>query len=337
MNKNTTDRLKRYVLDDLSNHQVFTTKDRLIFTTGSQQAIDILINMPFPNKKTKILVEQPSYYGALCSAKLSNSDVIGISVKNYNIDLDELEDIFKNNDIKLFYIMSRFHNPLGHSYSNKTKQKIAELSDKYDVYILEDDFLGDLDLNSKSDPIFTFNPNGKIIYVKSFSKILFPGLRVATVILPKDLIKDFRYYKFCRDFSTPSLSLEIIANQFENGILVQHLTKMKKLYYLKMKEVKRCCYKYLPPSMYPYIPDTGFYFSLKLPDNISSRELADVLKQKKILVNSLDNCFIPKFQEINLIRLSISKVTFSDIDYGIKKLGKTVLELQKNKDSIFKY
>lgn len=111
------------------------------------------------------------------------------------------------------------------------KQKIAELSDKYDVYILEDDFLGDLDLNSKSDPIFTFNPNGKIIYVKSFSKILFPGLRVATVILPKDLIKDFRYYKFCRDFSTPSLSLEIIANQFEDGILVQHLTKMKKLYY----------------------------------------------------------------------------------------------------------
>lgn len=88
-----------------------------------------------------------------------------------------------------------------------------------------------------------------------------------------------------------------------------------------MKEVRRCCYKYFPPNMYPYIPDTGFYFSLKLPDNISSRELADVLKQNKILVNSLDNCFIPKFQETNLIRLSISKVTFSDIDYGIKKTG----------------
>ncbi len=154
----------------LQSLQVFTDPDRLFIVSGSQQALHLLVSMPFPNGKSNILIEQPTYFGFIESVHLHQATTFGIDLTMEGIDLERLEYIFRNNDIKFFYIVPRFQNPLGHSYTNAEKRKIVELAEKYDVYIVEDDFLGDLDPDSKSDPLFAYNPSGRIIYIKAFQR-----------------------------------------------------------------------------------------------------------------------------------------------------------------------
>lgn len=124
----------------LQSLQVFTEPERLFIVSGSQQALNLLVSMPFPNGKKNILIEQPTYFGFIESANLHSITTFGIDLSMDGIDFDRLEYIFRNNDIKFFYIVPRFQNPLGHSYTNKEKKKIVELAEKYDVYIVEDDF-----------------------------------------------------------------------------------------------------------------------------------------------------------------------------------------------------
>ena len=144
----------------LQSLQVFTEPERLFIVSGSQQALNLLVSMPFPNGKKNILIEQPTYFGFIESANLHSITTFGIDLSMDGIDFDRLEYIFRNNDIKFFYIVPRLQNPLGHSYTNKEKKRIVELAEKYDVYIVEDDFLGELDPNTKSDPLFSYNPSG---------------------------------------------------------------------------------------------------------------------------------------------------------------------------------
>lgn len=335
-NPSGVERLKEQLIPYLQNNQVFTSTNRLMITTGSQQAIDLLMNMPFPNKRKKILVEQPTYFGALISAKLSENDVLGISVEGQKIDLEQLEYIFKNNEIKLFYTIPRFHNPLGHSYSNETKKAIVDLADKYDVYILEDDYLGDLELDTKRDPMYSYNPNGRVIYMKSFSKIFLPGLRLGMVVLPEPFISTFLEFKFSRDFSTPVFSQEILATYLENGMFANHLKQSQQIYASKMKHVKSYCHKYLPPNVLLEIPDTGYYFSLKLPDNLYSHELVAALKLKNVLVDDTSRMFLPNSKSKEYIRLSISKINSKDLEFGIQQIAETIAELGQRKYSIFK-
>ncbi|MGM9951374.1 MAG: PLP-dependent aminotransferase family protein, partial [Lysinibacillus sp.] len=176
--------LRVQVVNYLQNLQVFTEPERVVIVSGSQQALNLLVSMPFPNGKNNILMEQPTYFGFIESVQLQQATTFGIELSMEGIDLERLEYIFRNNDIKFFYIIPRFHNPLGHCYTNREKKKIVELAEKYDVYIVEDDFLGDLDPDTKADPLFSFAPSGRVIYIKSFSKIFLPGLRIAAVVLP---------------------------------------------------------------------------------------------------------------------------------------------------------
>lgn len=334
--QNGLDKLREQLVPYFQNNQVFTNKENIVITTGSQQSIDILFNMPFSNKKENILIEQPTYLGALNSAKLSGKDVLGITIKNGEIDLNQLEYMFKNNNIKLFYIVPRFHNPLGSSYSIETKKRIVELAYKYDVYILEDDYLGELDLNPKADPLFSYDTHDKVIYLKSFSKIFLPGLRIGAVCLPKSLHATFISFKFARDIATPVFSQEILATYMENGMFENHIKQIKPYYAEKMTYTLKCCKELLPQGITFTTPETGFYFSIKLPDYISSSDLKTTLKLKNVLVEDNSNLYLFHDKSTEMIRLSIAKIKQKDIYQGISIIANEIRNLTEQKKSVFK-
>lgn len=156
-------------------------------TSGTQQALYILSQVIFPNQKT-ILLEQPTYHRMIDLVQSLNLPYQTIKRHFNGIDLDELEELFKNGDIKFFYTISRFSNPLGLSYSNAEKQKIVNLAKRYDVYIIEDDYMGDF-AKSTDLPLHYYDTSDHIIYLKSFSMTIFPALRLGTIILPRTLTK----------------------------------------------------------------------------------------------------------------------------------------------------
>lgn len=319
----------------LQSLQVFTDPDRLFVVSGSQQALHLLVAMPFPNGKNNILIEQPTYFGLIESAQLQQATTFGIDLSMDGIDLERLEYIFRNNDIKFFYIVPRFQNPLGHSYTNQEKRKIVELAEKYDVYIVEDDFLGDLDPNNKSDPLFSYNPSGRVIYIKSFSKVFLPGLRVATVVLPSLMIHHFLRYKFSADFNSSVLSQGALDIYLKSGMFNSHIKTVKELYLRKMNVIKEACNTLLPSNIHFTKPTSGFYLSIFLPENLSAQHIVHFLKDKNILMDDASRMFLPALKKDNLIRLSISQVNEHFIHQGINELAQCISSFDRKKNTCF--
>ncbi|MGX2961210.1 aminotransferase-like domain-containing protein [Peribacillus sp. JNUCC 23] len=326
--------LRVQVVKYLQNLQVFTQPERVVVVSGSQQALNLLVSMPFPNGKDNILIEQPTYFGFIESINLQQANTFGIELSMEGIDLDRLEYIFRNNDIKFFYIIPRFHNPLGHCYSNNEKKKIVELAEKYDVYIVEDDFLGDLDPNAKSDPLFSFDPSGRVIYIKSFSKIFLPGLRIATVVLPTLMINNFLRYKFSSDFNSSALSQGALEIYLKSGMFTSHLKKVKEVYRTKMQTLKEACDLSLPVNTHFSKPTSGFYLSISLPEHVTAKQVVHMLNEQHIYVDDASRMFLPEYKKENLLRLSISQVDESQIKRGVEQLAHCIALIDSRKNHI---
>ncbi|UED80555.1 PLP-dependent aminotransferase family protein [Lysinibacillus sp. CD3-6] len=315
----------------LQSLQVFTQPERLVVVSGSQQALNLFVTMPFPNGRSNILIEQPSYFGIIESIALHQVTAFGIDLTMEGIDLERLEYIFRNHDIKFFYVIPRFHNPLGHCYTNSEKKKIVELAEKYDVYIVEDDFLGDLDPNMKADPMFSFAPSGRVIYIKSFSKVFLPGLRIATVVLPERMVNGFLRYKFSSDFNSPALSQGALEIYLKNGMFHSHLKKIKELYRNKMQILQEACDLLLPANTYFSKPTSGFYLSIFLPKNVTAKQIVHMLHEQQIYVDDASRMFLPEYKKDNILRLCISQVHESQIKHGIERLAHCIDSINNRK------
>ena len=326
--------LRTEITKNLQNSQVFTDPDRVVIVSGSQQAIHLLTALPFPNGKKNILIEQPTYFGMIESLELNQVTTFGIELSMDGIDLERLEYLFRNNDIKFFYVIPRFHNPLGHSYTNREKKKIVELANKYDVYIVEDDFLGELERDTKADPFFAFDPSGRVIYIQSFSKVFLPGLRIASVVLPNSMMKSFLRYKFSSDFNSPVLSQGALEIYLKSGMYHSHLKKIKEVYFHKIQLLKNACEQFLPRGTDYTKPDSGFYLAIYLPPHLSAKKLALLLSEQQVFVDDTNRMFLAEFNKDNLIRLCISQVSEHQIQSGIEKIAQT-MTVMENKRSYF--
>ena len=312
----------------LQHLQVFTKPERLVITSGSQQALHILSIMPFPNQKKSILIEHPTYFGMVDTLQLNHVPTISIELTMQGIDFKQLEQLFQHHEIKFFYIVPRFHNPLGHCYTNEEKKKIIALAKKYDVYIVEDDYLAELDTDSKADPLFAYEPNGRVIYIKSFSKVFLPGLRIATIILPENMISSFVHYKFSTDYYTSPLSQGALEIYLKNGMFHYHLEHVKTLYAQKMHTLIEACSHYLPNDVQFTKPKSGFYLTIFLPTSIKIEQLIKKLYEKNIYVDDASRMYLLE-KQAHAIRLSISQVNEQKIHFGIQQLAISLMELSK--------
>jgi len=318
--------LREVLVEHLKLNQVFTDLKNITVTSGTQQALHILLNIEFPNGKNKILIEEPSYDLFIKSAKLSGSDLVSIPLSEEGIDLKRLEEIFKTEEIKFFYTMPRLHNPLGISYSEKDKQKIVELAHKYDVYIIEDDYLSDIDYSMKRLPLHYYDTHHKVIYLKSFSKVFMPGMRIGVGVLPKELVDDFSSYKEILDISTPLLSQGGLEVFIRSGMYDKHVKKIRTVYKKKMTFCKQLLYGLNTSKFNYHVPDTGFFIYIGC-DALDIKALVRLLNLKHIHVKSCESSYLNKEDIKNSMRLCVSGLTQDDISKSLKIVIDTMNEL----------
>ncbi|QQL00831.1 bacterial regulatory, gntR family protein [Streptococcus oralis] len=238
-NQEGLEELRQSVHQLLFNQALYCKPDQLVLTSGTQQALFILSQIDFPSKGAEILVEQPTYHRMNRLLVAQGLAYRTIERRIDGIDLDELEEQFKSGKIKFFYTIPRFHYPLGHSYSDQEKRAILDLANQYGVYIVEDDYLGDLDPR-KGQTFHYLDTEDRVIYIKSFSTSLFPALRITALILPNALKEAFVSYKNILDYDSnlimqKALSLYIDSQLFEKNRLAR-LT-LQENYQAQIKEV----------------------------------------------------------------------------------------------------
>ena len=213
----------------LAADDIYVNADQIVITSGSQQALYILSQMDFGNGGHKILLEQPTYHRM---NQLVNRQKLTYETINRGfdgLDLDLLEKYFKSGQIKFFYTISRYSNPLGLSYTAKEKEKLAQLASQYNVYIVEDDYMGDFS-DSKNLPIHYYDTHDLIIYIKSFSMALFPGLRLGSVVLPQNLRATFLAHKGLIDYDTNLIMQKALSVYLDNGMFQKNIKKLRDLF-----------------------------------------------------------------------------------------------------------
>lgn len=318
------DKLRRTLASHLANDQIFVDAERVAVTSGAQQALEKLAKMPFPNGNTHILVEQPSYDLYLRYLESEGIPVSGIARTSSGIDLRELEDKFRTGDVKFFYTMSRYHNPLGTSYNAETRKEIARLAVKYNVYVVEDDYMADLGEERSFDPIYSYNGSTHVIYVKSFSKIIFPGLRLGVAVLPESLLETFHAYKAYADTSLLSqAALEVYIN---NGMYERHKRKISAKYTERMHVLHAAAERYNEAGLIDISKgSSGMYTQFKLPQTVNMEQLMKRLAARNVKAVPGKGFYLANYlNREKFLRISISKVQPDAIEEGVKAIVEEV-------------
>lgn len=214
---------------------VYTKREQIVITAGTQQALYILSQIAFPNGKMDILLEQPTYdrmvdlVGQLSLSYQTISRTLG------GVDFERLEALFKTKSIKFFYLMPRLQNPLGTSYTPEDMERLIFLAEKYDVYLVEDDYMSDF---AEKAPLHYYDTFDRVIYLKSFSNTIFPALRLAVICLPTCLKKAFINYKKLMDYDTNLILQKALALYINNGMYAKNTHYLKERYHNQIEEGK---------------------------------------------------------------------------------------------------
>ena len=289
------DELIQALMPILEEYGVYATKEQLVITTGTQQALYILLQLI---QGKKVLLEQPTY--ARMNELVKHLNIPYETIERQmdgEIDLNRLEELFASGEFSLFYTISRFHNPLGGSYSEATKKKIVELASKYSVYIIEDDYMADF-VEGNATPLHYYDMDGGVIYVKSFSSILFSALKIGIVVLPKELVEPFAMRKLWMDYDSNVMMQKTFTLFIENGMFLKHRKEMVGNYIEKSKRAK----KWLLSSGVSegILHGTQLVFK-KTPI------MADKLQAMNLKAKPLDEYFISKNAPL-LERLDLAKI-----------------------------
>ncbi|MGE6667522.1 PLP-dependent aminotransferase family protein [Paenibacillus xylanexedens] len=315
-----------------ADYQVFARTEQFFITSGVQQALAVLALMPFPNGKRKVLLELPTYHNMPSLLSGLNVPIAGVRRALDGLEWASLERQFAEGDIKFFYVMPRFHNPIGTSLTVADKKKLIRLAQRYDVYLVEDDYLADLEDNTKQDPLWSYDTEGRVIYLKSYSKILFPGLRIGVAVLPSPLIQSFGAYKKMLDIDTSVLSQAALEIYVHSGMFAHHRKVIRNRYAARMNTVHEQLDTY--PDFAPFMeaPRTGGEHTvLPLAGDMPLRVLVSRLQKRGVIVDTTERYYPEgtyQVHEDQMLRLNISNVPKQRIEEGMQKIREEILKLQ---------
>ena len=198
--------LRITIADILASQGLQTRPENVLITAGSQQALTLVAQLLLEPGDV-ILVESPTYSGALNLFRALGFRIVGVPIDRQGMQVEVLEKLLQQHHPKLIYTIPTFHNPTGTSLSSVRRRQLIVLADRYNVPILEDDFVGDLRYEGRTQPALkALDPGGRVIYVSTFSKMLMPGLRVGFLVADGPVFDGLVRFKHASDLATSAWS-----------------------------------------------------------------------------------------------------------------------------------
>lgn len=310
------------------------TSDNVLITSGSQQALDLLGKILI-NPGDRILVESPTYLGALQAWNAYGAEFITVPTDKDGMITDEMEDALRAGP-KFIYILPNFQNPSGITLSLERRRHLIELADHYGVPIVEDDPYGQLRYDGTHLPSVVVldsqfrdngdcNYRGNVIYLSTFSKILAPGLRLAWVIAPPEVIHKLVQAKQGADLHTSTFTQMMAYEVSHGGFLDKHIPLIRKVYGERRDVMLAAMDSYFPPEADWTHPQGGLFLWSTLPGYIDTAELLkEAIKQNVAFIPGAP--FHARGGGQNTMRLNFSNATPEKIQEGIFRLGKVIEE-----------
>ncbi len=305
--------------------------EQVCVVSSSQQGLDLL-SMLFLDDNSPIILEMPSYLGAIQVFGRCNANMIGIPMDNEGMDLDHLIktlDELKNNGEKprFIYTIPDFQNPSGITMSLERRKKLIKIAQERNIPILEDSPYRELRYVGEVRPSIWSLASGKgVIMLKTFSKILFPGMRIGWIVGDEEVIDKLVVIKQSVDLCTPSFNQYILAEYITQGFMKQTVVKAIECYAPKLNAMLDCMEKYMPEGTKWSKPEGGMFLWLELPNHVDTKDIfMSAIEHNVAYV--IGSPFYYNGKGSNTMRLSYSFPSIEQIEIGIKRLAKMLKEI----------
>lgn len=323
------DPLRDWIAQDFNKEHLNITKDNIMITTGSQQALD-LVGRIFINRGDRVLTESPTYLGAIQAWNTYGPTYVTAETDENGLVTDTLENLIKQN-VKFMYVLPNFHNPLGVTLSLERRKKLIELANHYNVPLIEDDPYGKLIFEGEMLPSIAaldaeYNKccdgdfSGNVIYTSTFSKILAPGLRIGWVIGPAEVIKLMVQAKQGADLQCSTFDQYLANELISSEWLPEHINTIRRVYKERRDAMLQAFEDFMPEGTTWTVPHGGLFLWLRLPEGCDSLELfPKAVEEKVAYVPGVP--FYPNEGPKNTMRMNFSATNPERIREGVRRLS----------------
>lgn len=308
---------------------VEATADDIAVTSGSQQGLEFSAKV-FLNKGDIVICESPSYLGAINAFRSYEPTFIEIPMDDHGMIVEELEKVLiAHPEAKMIYTIPDFQNPTGITMPDDRRKKVAELAAEHKIPVIEDNPYGDLIFEGKRHPsIKSFDKEGWVIYLGTFSKNFCPGLRLGWVCATPKILAKYVIVKQGADLQCSSLDQRIAATYMQTYDLTEHIEIIKKVYSSRRTLMLDSLEKYLPSGIKFTKPYGGLFTWVELKEDLDSAAiLQECLKENVAYVPGAS--FFPNGGHKNFFRLNYSCMPEDKIVEGIKRLAKVISKYYK--------
>ena len=306
--------------------------EQILITTGSQQGLDLLAKILI-DEGSPIVVETPTYLGALQAFTPMEPQVVSVTSDEQGIDIADLKA--KAKGARFLYVLPNFQNPTGRSMTEARRAALSAACQEMGLPIVEDNPYGELWFDAPAPlPLTARNPEG-CIYLGSFSKVLAPGLRLGYMVLPKSLYPKILQAKQAADLHTPSFNQRVASEVMQGDFLVNHVPMIRALYKSQRDAMLLALKREMPvtegnadASVTWNTPDGGMFLWVRLPAGMNAVELLPKAVDKNVAFVP-GAAFYADNPDPRTLRLSFVTATVDQINLGMKALGDAIKEALK--------
>ncbi len=313
--------LRATITHVLATQGIQAHPDQVLVTTGSQQALALVCQVLL-KPGDAIVVERPTYNLALELFRSLGLRIIGVDVDAEGMQIEALETMLQKHHPRLIYTIPNFQNPSGMCLSSGRRRQLVELAVRYNLPILEDDFVGDLRYTGRAQPaIKALDASGHVVYIGSFSKMLMPGLRVGYLVADGPIFGRLVGRKRVSDLTTSPLVQRALDRFVSVGRYQAHVRRSCRVYRLRRDAMLAAIQRHLPPAVQANRPEGGLFIWLCLPPGVSSQQLLPAALEAGVEFAPGSRFFPDPADGSRYLRLNFATQPPAKIEQGIRRLA----------------
>ncbi|MEO8388110.1 PLP-dependent aminotransferase family protein [Polaromonas sp.] len=295
---------------------------QVLITTGSQQGLDLIAKILI-DEGSRVLVETPTYLGALQAFTPMEPEIVGVASDDEGVDIKDLAA--KAAGVRFFYVLPNFQNPTGRTMTEARRAALSAEAARLGLPIVEDNPYGDLWFDTPPPlPLTARNPEG-CIYMGSFSKILAPGLRLGFLVAPKSLYPKLLQAKQAADLHTPGFNQRMVVETMKDNFLDRHVPTIRALYKSQRDAMLAAMKRDMPEGVSWNTPAGGMFLWVRLPEGMNAIDLLPKAVERNV-------AFVPGWAfyadhaDARTLRLSFVTSSVEQINIGIAALAAAIRE-----------
>jgi len=324
--------LREYLAQKMAKYGIIAGPDNVLITSGSQQALD-LIGKLLINPGDRILLEAPTYLGALQAFNVYGAEYVSVPVDHDGLRTGELEEALRSGP-KFMYVLPNFQNPGGVTLCEPRRHELVLLADKYGIPVIEDDPYGQLRFEGEHlPPLLVLDRDnlrrddgklGNVIYLSTFSKTLAPGIRLGWMVAPPDVISKLVQLKQGADLHTSTFDQMVAYEVVHDGFLDEHVKKIRAVYRERRDVMLAALTEYFPPEVTWTHPQGGLFLWVTLPEGLEMEHLFQAALRENVAFVPGDCFYATGDEGRRHMRLKFSHSNPQQIREGIRRLGLAV-------------